>query len=83
MVTLDKSLTLELWKKQKNQRSSIGFTGILLNIQIYDNVIILKNYFNKVSNCVCNSGDDGLAASGLTIFPLGSININLGIPVTP
>lgn len=83
LITLNKSLTLEIYEKQKNQRLSIGFTGILANIQKYYNVINLINYFNKVSNFSCNSAEDGLSASESTIFPFGSININLGIPVTP
>lgn len=41
LVTLSKSLTLEIFKKQKNQRSSIGFTDILKIILNYDNVVIL------------------------------------------
>jgi len=43
LVTLDKNLTLETRPIQKNQRRSIGFTGIFAKTQNYDNVVNLIN----------------------------------------
>jgi len=40
LVTLNKSLTLGIYRIQKNQRLSIGFTRILSKNKNYDIVII-------------------------------------------